>query len=110
MTATSVGLATDVNDPARQLSTVQVVLVELPDCHLCEQAKVLLADLGRDFSLQVQVLEAGSEAGRALIARHRPTMAPLVLLDGEFFSSGRLPRNKLVSRLRVRGAARVGSR
>lgn len=85
-------------------SPAQVVLVELPDCHLCEEAKTTLAALGRDLPLEVRLVEATSQEGRRLIARFRPTMAPLILLDGELFSSGRLSRQRLVSRLRARTA------
>jgi hypothetical protein len=36
------------------------------------------------------------------MARHRAPMSPLVLLDGTFFSSGRLPRRKLEKLLKSR--------
>jgi len=36
----------------------------------------------------------------ALLATHRPAMNPLVLLGGQYFSAGRLPRRKLEAYLR----------
>jgi hypothetical protein len=49
--------------------------------------------------MTVRVVSIGDEAGRALMREHRAPMSPLVLLDGEYFSSGRLPRRKLEKRL-----------
>jgi hypothetical protein len=49
--------------------------------------------------MTVRVLSIGDEAGRALMEQNRAPMSPLVLLDGQYFSSGRLPRRKLERRL-----------
>jgi hypothetical protein len=80
-------------------------LVEAPACHLCADAKSTLAVLGQRYPMTIQVLSIGSVDGGALMARHRAPMSPLVLLDGQYFSSGRLPRRKLERRLEK---ARVG--
>ena len=78
---------------------VVVTLVEAPACHLCEDAKSALAVLAVSYPMTVRVVSIGDEAGRALMREHRAPMSPLVLLDGEYFSSGRLPRRKLEKRL-----------
>jgi hypothetical protein len=52
-------------------------------------------DLGREYPIRVDRVEADSAAGQALVGAHRPAMFPLVLVDGAFFSAGRLPRRKL---------------
>ena len=78
---------------------IVVTLVEAPACHLCEDAKSALAVLAQTFPMTVRVLSIGAEAGRALMEEHRAPMSPLVLLDGQYFSSGRLPRRKLERRL-----------
>ena len=78
---------------------IVVTLVEAPACHLCEDAKFALVALARSFPMRVQVVSIGDEAGRALMEQHRAPMSPLVLLDGQYFSSGRLPRRKLERRL-----------
>ncbi|MEO6145062.1 MAG: glutaredoxin [Dermatophilaceae bacterium] len=78
---------------------VVVTLVEAPACHLCEDAKSALAVLARSYPLTVRVLSIGEEHGRELMQQHRAPMSPLVLLDGQYFSSGRLPRRKLEKRL-----------
>jgi len=49
--------------------------------------------------MTVRVLSIDREPGRALMEQHRAPMSPLVLLDGQYFSSGRLPRRKLERRL-----------
>ncbi len=79
---------------------VLVTLVEATACHLCEDAKSALAALALSYPLNVQVVSIQDKRGRALMDHHRAPMSPLVLLDGQYFSSGRLPRRKLEKRLR----------
>jgi hypothetical protein len=81
-----------------------ITVVTAPGCHFCEDAQAALAELaaggaGFDFEL----VEATSPAGLALLAQHRPPMNPLVLVDGGYFSAGRLPRRKLNTLLATRG-------
>lgn len=78
---------------------VLVTLVEAPACHLCEDAKTVLATLALSYPLNIQVVSIEAKPGRALMDHHRAPMSPLVLLDGQYFSSGRLPRRKLEKRL-----------
>jgi hypothetical protein len=70
---------------------------------LCVDALDTLTALGDD--VQLDPIEADSAAGMALVATHRPTMFPLVLVDGSFFSQGRLPRHKVRALLSSRLAA-----
>jgi hypothetical protein len=82
-----------------------LTVVIAPGCHFCEDAQAALAELaaggaGFDFEL----VEATSPAGLALLAQHRPPMNPLVLVDGGYFSAGRLPRRKLQALLDRRSA------
>ncbi|HET8660866.1 MAG TPA: hypothetical protein VFM55_17920 [Micromonosporaceae bacterium] len=79
-----------------------VTLVHGPACHLCLDAQAALAELGRELPIRVDLVAAGSDAGRALVGAHRPAMFPLVLVDGVFLSAGRLPRGKLRARLAAR--------
>lgn len=84
--------------------TVPITVVELPSCHLCDEAIATIGELSKDHPLTVTIVDASSEEGLALIAEHRPGLAPLVLLDGEFFSAGRLPRRRLERTLSARGS------
>jgi hypothetical protein len=77
----------------------QVTLVHNPACHFCDDAENTLYDLSKDYAIDVFVVHLESAVGAELVARHRPAMNPLVLVDGAFFSSGRLPRKKLVKLL-----------
>jgi hypothetical protein len=74
---------------------VTVTLVHAPACHFCEDARTALAEFEREHDLAVELFEADSDEGRDLVARHRPAMFPLVLVDGAYFSVGRLPQGKL---------------
>lgn len=80
----------------------QITIVESEACHFCAEAQHELTRLAATFPLTVATVDVHSAAGRDLMARHRAAMSPLVLLDGAFFSSGRLPRRKLIEVLEQR--------
>jgi hypothetical protein len=81
-----------------------VTLVHTPACHLCDDAAAALAQLAQEFPLQVELVDALAPAGRRLVGDYRAAMFPLVLLDGKFFSCGRLPRMKLRRQLERQAA------
>ncbi|HZL05144.1 MAG TPA: glutaredoxin [Coriobacteriia bacterium] len=81
----------------------RVTLVTAPACHFCESAQTALSELAGRFALDVAVVDLESPEGRALVAQHTPAMNPLVLVDGVFFSAGRLPVKKLTARLHSTG-------
>lgn len=66
-----------------------------------------LAEIGASYPLTVEVVEAAEPRGLALVRDHRAPMYPLVLVDGAFFSVGRLPRKKLKKLLSERAAVAV---
>ena len=82
-----------------------VTLVTSPGCHLCQDARYALEELQHERALDLRIVEGNSTEGLSLVARHRPALLPLVLVAGEFFSAGRLPRGKL-RRALARGAGR----
>ena len=83
---------------------VRVTVVPAPACHFCEDADEALAELASAFAFDLERVPAESPEGLRLIAVHRPALNPLVLVDGAYFSAGRLPRKKLVRLLTDRGA------
>ena len=106
MTSVETTPATGTQDPDRDGppndevgARVVITVVEAPACHLCDDAKSVLAVLAQSFPMTVHVLSIGDRPGRALMDQHRAPMSPLVLLDGQYFSSGSLPRRKLERRL-----------
>jgi hypothetical protein len=88
---------------------VTVTLVYAPACHFCDDARTALTEFENEHDLAVELVAADSDEGQDLVARHRPAMFPLVLVDGAFFSAGRLPRGKLRNLLAARGAVGVRS-
>lgn len=88
-------------------ATTVVTLVHAQGCHFCADAREVLAELCRELPLRVTVVDAGTPAGMRLVAAFRPSLYPLVLVDGAFFSQGRLPRRKLVALLSRRAGAAV---
>lgn len=93
---------TDIPPSDRTLPRVE--LVTSPACHFCEEAHAILAVLAADGHITLHTVAADSPRGAGLISRHRPGMFPLILLDGAFFSAGRLPRRKLAAVLQLDGA------
>ena len=91
--------------PDQQVAAARVTVVEAPACHFCADAHEALAELAARYPLVVDTVDARSDSGRLLMATHRAALSPLVLLDGAFFSHGRLPRRKLARAL----AARYGT-
>lgn len=91
---------------------VPVVVVSAPACHFCEDAERALAERVDRLGLDVRVVPIDSDEGARLVAEHRPALSPLVLVEGKFFSSGRLPRRKLekVFAARRTAAAVAGGR
>lgn len=81
---------------------VTVTVVHAPACHYCEDAEAALGELAAWFAIDVRVVEVDSPEGLRLVGVHRPAMNPLVLVDGAYFSAGRLPRTKLVRLLEQR--------
>lgn len=86
------------------LPALPVVVVTAPACHFCEEATEHLAEVAARHSLDLREVEITSPEGARLVAEHRPALNPLVLVDGRFFSAGRLPRRKLDALLREREA------
>lgn len=87
--------------------TVQVTVVPSPACHFCEEAERTLDELAREFVFDLELVPIESPRGARLVAEHRPALNPLVLIDGAYFSAGRLSRKKLIKLLTTRGVARV---
>ena len=87
-----------------------VTVVESEACHFCADAHQILAGFAVDYPVVVDTVDVRSESGRLLMARHRATMSPLVLIDGAFFSNGRLPRRKLAKHLTQRYGAPMAAR
>ncbi|GAA4409440.1 hypothetical protein GCM10023168_28210 [Fodinibacter luteus] len=80
---------------------IKVTVVESPSCHYCADAHQALEQLtGDGHPLEVTTLDVRDPAGQDLMRRHGAGMSPLVLVDGAFFSQGRLPRRKLARHLR----------
>ncbi|MGC4153954.1 MAG: glutaredoxin [Propionicimonas sp.] len=83
----------------------RITLVTSPGCHFCADAHRVLTTLAEAGMIELGTLDAESPDGERLVSAHRPALFPLVLLDGHFFSAGRLPRRKLAHTLGVDRAA-----
>ncbi len=73
----------------------EVVLLTKQDCHFCAQAKDVLARLRAEYELDVREVALESDEGRRLARQSAAPFPPVVFLDGETFSYGRLSERKL---------------
>ena len=93
--------------PGPSHGPVQVTVVEAPSCHYCADAHEVLQQLINDgHPIDVSTLDVRDPAGQELMRGHGAAMSPLILVDGAFFSQGRLPRRKLARLLTNRPASR----
>ena len=69
------------SSPTPASEPVRITVVESEACHFCEDAHRALATLAASYPLAVDTVAVRSEAGQALMARHRAPMSPLVLLQ-----------------------------
>lgn len=81
----------------------EITVVHAPACHFCDDADTALNELGSEFTFRVTHIDARTPEGQNLLQNYRATMTPLVLLDGRYVSSGRLPRGKVRKLLDARG-------
>lgn len=73
----------------------EVLLLTKEDCHFCEQAKDVLARLDGVYDLRVREVALESDEGRSLAFRSGAPFPPVIFLDDEPFSYGRLSERKL---------------
>src|SRR5512139_3257861 len=74
---------------------ITITIVNAPGCHYCQDAEEALGRFAEAYPIEVRRLDINSKPGQELIVEHRAGMNPLILVDGEYFSCGRLPRGKL---------------
>ena len=89
-------------NPISAVAPTRVTVVESDACHFCDDAHRVLEELANCYPLVVDAVSVRTAAGQELVSRHRAAFSPLVLIDGAFFSHGRLPRRKLTKVLRAR--------
>jgi len=78
----------------------EVILLTKEDCRFCDEAKQVLASLSGEHDLVVREVGLESAEGKQLAAAAVAPFPPVVFLDGEYFSCGRLSERKLKKALR----------
>jgi glutaredoxin len=81
---------------------IHVLVLTREQCHWCDEAKVILAQLTPDYDLSVATVDITTPQGEALALQNGILFPPGVFLDGATFSSGRLPQRKLRKELERR--------
>lgn len=73
----------------------EVVIVSKDDCAFCEQAKAVLERLRGEYEIDTRELALDSPEGQGLALASAAPFPPVILLDGEPFSYGRLSERRL---------------
>ena len=73
----------------------EITIVTTADCAFCEQAKQVLERVAADVQVAVREVPLDSPEGRRIAERVAAPFLPVVLLDGEAFSYGRLSERRL---------------
>ncbi|WP_282007001.1 glutaredoxin family protein [Propioniciclava sinopodophylli] len=85
-----------------------ITIVTAPGCHFCTSAQDAVNRLvAEGAAVRLATVDIHSDAGLRLVAHHRPAMNPLVLVNDQYFSAGRLPERKLRATLRLLDAQRL---
>ena len=74
---------------------IHITILEQEQCHFCREAYALLDQLCTEYPLDIVRESLDSPAGQQLAIRHGILFAPGILIDGEFFSYGRVSERKL---------------
>lgn len=93
-------------DALPDATPIHVTLLTQAQCGFCEQAQETLERLAREYPLTLTNVNLASAEGHQLALRHGIIFAPGVLLDGAFFSYGRVSERKLRRALAARLEAR----
>ena len=75
-------------------------LLTKEDCHFCDEAKRVLARFADDGQITFREVRLDSEEGQQLATSAGAPFPPVVFLDDEYFSYGRLSERKLRKALR----------
>lgn len=78
----------------------ELVLLTKQDCHFCDQAKNVLARIRDEYDVRVREVALESEEGERLALASAAPFPPVVFVNGEPFSYGRLSERKLRKALR----------
>lgn len=84
---------------------VEITLLTMPDCKLCNHAKAVLERVVKDYELAIEELASQSAQGKQMMIEHRIAFLPGVFIDGRLFSYGRLSERKLRRKLERSGCA-----
>ncbi len=71
------------------------MLLTKDECHFCDEAKRVLTRFADDGQVAFRVVRLDSDEGRELATDAGVPFPPVVFLDGEYFSYGRLSERKL---------------
>ncbi len=100
----------EVESTSETAAPVEVTLVSATNCHFCDRAARLLADLGRTRPLRIREVDLHSDEGTAIARRLRVPFPPVVLIEGTYFGHGRISARRLTRALaEIDAHARVAS-
>lgn len=80
---------------------MKLQLLTSPGCHICEEVKKILEEIKPDFpALEVEEVDMTTPGGQAMIQKYSIFSSPGVIINGEFFSTGGVNKEKLIEKLK----------
>ena len=84
--------------------STRITIVTKDDCALCDHAKEVIARVGDEFDIELELVGLETARGREVALQSGMVFPPAVLVDGQPFAYGRLSERKLRRELEQRPA------
>ena len=88
------------------MASVRLEEVTVPGCVECAKFKKFWEGARSEFpNVEFTEIDATSSEGMELVSRHQIFASPGIILNGELFSTGGVPKEALLKKLRGLGTA-----
>ena len=75
--------------------STRITIVTKDDCALCDHAKEVIARVGDEFDIELELVGLETARGREVALQSGMVFPPAVLVDGQPFAYGRLSERQL---------------
>lgn len=74
---------------------ITITMVSTEGCHTCKEVKETLNKLTSEYDLSINEVDATTDKGQELIKKHNISSSPGLIINNEFFSSGKVTEKQL---------------
>lgn len=73
----------------------------MPGCHICTEVKKILEEIKLNFpNLKIEEIDMTTPKGQKLVQKYMIMTSPGIIINGEFFSTGAVSKEKLIEKLK----------